>query len=125
MCRKHGGAAPQVRAAAKLRLESLVHPAIDAISRALSVPHQREHPHSTMRAADSVLDRTGHGKSSEIQLGGSVTLLDASALSGLSPAELQMWDALLSKIEAAQRPRPLDQASRAMARLTSGTLEET
>ena len=75
VCRNHGGAAGHVRRAAARRLEELQPPAIDAYERALAAEVRQldrrgeirilgpDHP-AQIRAATTVLDRTGMGPSS-------------------------------------------------------------
>jgi hypothetical protein len=55
VCRMHGGAAPQVQASARDRLNALVEPAIEALGRAM---RSRNVP-AIVRAAQLVLDRCG------------------------------------------------------------------
>lgn len=59
VCRSHGGAAPQVRAAAQLRLAELVNPALATIAREMTMS-----PVSAvrLRAAQDILDRAGIGR---------------------------------------------------------------
>ena len=57
MCRMHGGSAPQVKAAAKVRLASLVDPAIGVL--AANMKNRRANPGVAQRAAEDVLDRNG------------------------------------------------------------------
>lgn len=61
VCRNHGGAAPQVQAAAMERLRALQHPAIDALQWLIT---QREFPSAAFSAARDVMDRT-EGKAAE------------------------------------------------------------
>ena len=56
MCYIHGGAAPQVRLAAKERLAELVDPAIDRLRELIL---QTEFPSTAYAAVKDVLDRTG------------------------------------------------------------------
>lgn len=55
VCRMHGGAAPQVKAAALARLMALQHPAIDRLEKLI---HQDEYPSTAFAAARDILDRT-------------------------------------------------------------------
>jgi hypothetical protein len=57
----HGGAAPQVKEAARARLLKLQHPAIDALAWLIG---QKEFPSAAYAAARDVLDRT-EGKPAE------------------------------------------------------------
>jgi len=61
VCRYHGGAAPQVIAAAEGRLEALRTPAVVYLHYLL---HQHEYPSAGLGAAKDVLDRTD-GKAAE------------------------------------------------------------
>lgn len=58
VCRFHGGAAPQVIRAAKLRLAALVDPSIDAMAHLVK---QNKHLPSKLGAAKDVLDRNQLG----------------------------------------------------------------
>jgi hypothetical protein len=63
VCRMHGGAAPQVQAAAEERLRALVHP---AITRLAQLVDQTEFPSVAIAAVKDVLDRNGSlGKARE------------------------------------------------------------
>lgn len=55
VCRMHGGAAPQVKAAAMERLMALQHPAIDRLEQLIG---QKEFPTVAYAASRDVLDRT-------------------------------------------------------------------
>ena len=57
----HGGAAPQVKEAARARLLRLQHPAIDALEWLVG---QRDFPSASYAAARDILDRT-EGKPAE------------------------------------------------------------
>ncbi|MGF6823289.1 glutamine synthetase adenylyltransferase [Microbacterium sp. ZKA21] len=62
ICRHHGGAAAQVQRRAGLRLMEVVDPAIATLVRVMvHSPNMSEQ----MRAADSLLDRAGIGRSGE------------------------------------------------------------
>lgn len=67
VCRWHGGAAPQVQRTARLRLAELVDPAIIVLGRAMTDPEARMR--DRIRAADSVLDRTGYARRLEVTPG--------------------------------------------------------
>lgn len=65
VCVKHGGGAPQVKAAAEERLKALVHPAISRLDHWL---HQEEYPSVAIAAVKDVLDRNGSlGRAKETQ----------------------------------------------------------
>lgn len=66
VCASHGGAAPQVKKAAKERLMELVEPALEGLHIALK---SGEIP-SIVKAAQIVLDRTGFHPSQAIELTG-------------------------------------------------------
>lgn len=63
VCHKHGGAAPQNRRAAKLRLAALADPAIATLGRIMATA---ESDKDKLAAANSILDRTGYGRSQTI-----------------------------------------------------------
>lgn len=65
VCPHHGGNAPQVRAAANRRLADLVPDAVAGLKRALDDPGDIK---AVVKAAQVVLDRTGHGPTSRIEL---------------------------------------------------------
>ncbi|HEY9291109.1 MAG TPA: hypothetical protein VIP98_07510 [Microlunatus sp.] len=58
VCDRHGGRAPQVQRAARLRLAELVEPAIAVLARLLANPDVA--PAVRLRAAVEILDRTGY-----------------------------------------------------------------
>jgi len=68
VCQVHGGAAPQVKKAAALRLAELVDPAIGVVARSL---RQRKDPRLALHAAKDVLDRNGYKSPDEMKLTGS------------------------------------------------------
>ena len=89
VCRFHGGAAPQVVRSAKLRLAELVDPAIVNLARILAGDAAAwqllEPPTETrsgvwkqvgidhadkIRAAEAILDRTGHPRRTELDVAG-------------------------------------------------------
>lgn len=63
VCRLHGGSAPQVKRAAKLRLLELVDPAIATIARVMATS-----PNEVLRfkAAQDILDRGGLPKGAQV-----------------------------------------------------------
>lgn len=80
VCRNHGGSAPQVRKAARLRLLELVDPALaalaDVLERDVEIVHdEKGAPHvvptfaERTKAAEAILDRTGHPRRRELDLG--------------------------------------------------------
>ena len=64
VCPAHGASAPQVRAAAGERIRALVHPAIDAMERAIA----SNDPNPAVRAAKDLLDRAGYGPPKTIEI---------------------------------------------------------
>lgn len=65
VCVIHGGRAPQVQRKAKLRLLELVDPAIATLAREMT--NQNAKPSDRLRAADSILDRAGWGRTQKIE----------------------------------------------------------
>jgi hypothetical protein len=66
VCQVHGGRAPQVKAKAEERLRALQDPAITAIEEAFDAEVKGEVDYATrLRAAQTVLDRTGLGPTSK------------------------------------------------------------
>lgn len=57
VCRLHGGAAPQVRRKAALRLAELVDPAIATLARIMVDPNANDA--NRLRAVENVMDRAG------------------------------------------------------------------
>lgn len=66
VCATHGGRAPQVKLAAKERLQSLIEPALEGLFIAL----KSKEISSIVKAAQIVLDRTGFHPSQAIELTG-------------------------------------------------------
>lgn len=65
-CRNHGGATPSARAAARLRLDELVGPAIATLARIIADP---DVPASIrLRAAQDVLDRSGYPRRVDVDV---------------------------------------------------------
>lgn len=56
VCRAHGGAAPQTRKKAALRLLELIDPAIATLAREMTMADKSS---DRLKAADSILDRAG------------------------------------------------------------------
>ena len=70
VCRKHGGASPQAKKAARERLNDLVDPAIASLKRVLERAIETEDYGAVVRAANSILDRTGYHPSRAIEMSG-------------------------------------------------------
>lgn len=71
-CRMHGGASPQAKRKARLRLAELVDPAIATIARVM-VSGAKDA--DRLRAAEAILDRAGHPRASRIE--GHISVEDA------------------------------------------------
>jgi hypothetical protein len=70
VCRKHGGASPQAKKAARERLNDLVDPAIASLKKVLDRAIDSKDYAAIVRAAISILDRTGFHPSQSIELTG-------------------------------------------------------
>ena len=57
VCQTHGGGAPQVKKAARERLNDLIDPAINELGRRVE---DRDNPALALRAAQDILDRAGY-----------------------------------------------------------------
>lgn len=66
VCRFHGGALPQVRDQARIRLAALVEPAIETLD--TERRNKKATPTDRIRAANSILDRAGYGRVSTITI---------------------------------------------------------
>ena len=78
VCRMHGGASPQARNKAKLRLAELVDPAIATLAREMTTATSSK---DRMAAANSILDRAGWGRVSQVEIGDARELLIARLIS--------------------------------------------
>lgn len=65
VCKLHGGGAPQVIRKARLRLQELVDPAIATLAREMATADKSN---DRQRAANSILDRAGVVRGSEIKV---------------------------------------------------------
>lgn len=65
VCVSHGAGSPQAKLAARERLAALVDPALEALREVLDDPDAK--PADKLRAAESVLDRTGHSRTSKVE----------------------------------------------------------
>lgn len=72
VCASHGGKSPQVRAKAQLRLVELIDPAIATLAREMA---QAKSSIDRQRAANSILDRAGVARRTEVDHGGARQLL--------------------------------------------------
>lgn len=68
VCRVHGGAAPQVRDAARLRLLALVDPALATLGRSLDLKGNQAQV--ALAAARDVLDRAGFKSTEKLEISG-------------------------------------------------------
>lgn len=66
VCRLHGGAAPAAKDRARLRLAALVNPAIATLGREMM--NQANESADKQRAANSLLDRAGWGRTATIEV---------------------------------------------------------
>jgi len=85
VCHYHGGAAPQVKAKAALRLALLVDPAIGQMGKLIKSKHQP----TSLGACRDVLDRNGLKTAQEIKLTGAVGIISPEKLQTLTDDELQ------------------------------------
>ena len=76
VCQVHGGSAPHVRAAAKLRLAALVDPAIGVVQSALK---NKKRPDLALKAAHDVLDRNELNGKQKIALEADIEIQDKAA----------------------------------------------
>jgi hypothetical protein len=98
----HGGAAPQVKAAARERIAAMVDPALGVMYRAMKMGTKKIGPHSlALVAARDILDRAGYKATDKIQLTGGGP---SGELVHATPAELLKaeLDALHERI----KPKP-------------------
>lgn len=65
ICRSHGGAAPQAKRAAQLRLSTLVEPALGVLAEELTADKSSDR----QRAANSILDRAGYARGRTLDAG--------------------------------------------------------
>jgi hypothetical protein len=84
VCRVHGGAAPQVKEAARVRLLALVDPALGVLARAIK-PH-RKLDSLALAASKDVLDRAGIGERPAEATGASVSIQLVVVPAGADPA---------------------------------------
>lgn len=70
-CRRHGGATVESRQAARLRMGELVPDAIEALARLLTSADESVR----LKAANSILDRTGHVRTTRVESGDAHAML--------------------------------------------------
>lgn len=66
VCRMHGGSSPQVKNAARRRLNALAEPAVVELEKILQ--HSGTTDKEKLRAIQLILDRTGHGPSANVKI---------------------------------------------------------
>lgn len=64
VCRVHGGKAPQVQRAARLKLLDLIDPAIATLAREMT--NQQARAADRIKAAEAILDRAGHPRAVQV-----------------------------------------------------------
>ena len=97
VCSTHGGRAPQVKEAARVRLALLVDPAIGRLGELIK---QTENSASALGAVNSVLDRAGYPKTDQLAIGleAAVALVDPEKAKHMSTAEIRTLLPLLKKL---------------------------
>lgn len=75
VCRTHGGSSPQAKRSAAIRMAELVDPAVATLAREMA---RGDSSTARLRAAENVLDRTGHVRGATIE--SRITLDDAKIL---------------------------------------------
>ncbi len=91
VCQTHGGGAPQVKKAARERLNDLIDPAINELGRRVE---DQDNPALALRAAQGILDRAGYKSSEKVELNTTVGKAEEETLRHMS-------DEKLAKLEAA------------------------
>ena len=74
VCRKHGGGAPQVREAARLRLAAMVDPALGVLLHAMK--QKTKQLPSAITAAKDVFDRAGLKETDKLEITGTLRISD-------------------------------------------------
>jgi hypothetical protein len=105
VCRVHGGSAPQVKEASRLRMARLVDPSLDYLASIIKPTkkdkalHQRLRESERIKVCHDMLDRTGHKHREEILI---TTEFDAARMSMQTEAELKLLADLGRKISRSQ-----------------------
>ena len=97
----HGGGAPQVKKAARERLNDLIDPAINELGRRVADP---DNPALALRAAQDILDRAGYKSPEKVELNTTVGKLEEETLRHMSDeklAELKVHTAAVVKLMGA------------------------
>ena len=95
VCRYHGGAAPQVQQAARLRLAALVDPALNQLAKLLQ---DGEHPSVALSAVKDVLDRNGLKAPERIDATVEAQVIRPENLKHMSTDELETARTLFRKM---------------------------
>ncbi len=85
VCQKHGGGAPQVKKAARERLNDLIDPAINELGRRVE---DSENPAVSLRAAQDILDRAGYKSPEKVELNTTVGKAEEETLRHMSDEKL-------------------------------------
>ncbi len=85
VCQTHGGGAPQVKRAARERLNDLIDPAINELGRRVE---DSENPALALRAAQDILDRAGYKSPEKVELNTTVGKLQEETLKHMSDENL-------------------------------------
>lgn len=96
VCNAHGGAAPQVKNRAKLRILSLVDPSLGALARTLA---QTQDENLRVKVAFGILDRAGMGKAADVS---------ADVAKALLMDRYHAYRAKLEEEQAAEGEEPVD-----------------
>lgn len=83
VCAGHGGRAPQTKEAAQVRIQKLVDPSLDYITDVISPKNAKTavEPSLRLRAAQDILDRSGHSGRQKLEVTGAFASLDIKNLS--------------------------------------------
>lgn len=110
VCYYHGGAAPQVRNKAALRLAQMVDPALKTMAKILVDADSTDH--AKLRAVENILDRAGVSRKAE------VITVEASREILTEQLLAKRRERLLAELEAAQEdPEEAEQRAEAEAAL--------
>ena len=90
VCQTHGGGAPQVKKAARERLNDLIDPAINQLGRRVE---DRDNPALALRAAQDILDRAGYKSPEKVEMNTMVGKLQEETLRHTSDEKLAELEA--------------------------------
>lgn len=109
VCRMHGGKAPQVQRAARLRLIDLIDPAIATLAREMT--NQDARPGDRIKAAAEVLDRAGVPRNVEVSSEDARNLLEQRLLQMLADRRAEQTGSVVAgAILPAEQPGPAGSA---------------